>query len=405
MNVPQIKQSEPLSHGRVGQDFTIPPLLKIKWALRRWTLKHLWYRFRLPIRRARWNRNDQRVLKPYLSRSSPIETEFGLQVAIGDFSGSHGLSRAAQYEVERIKDQTPDLCVIDTAQASLPQAIDRVCRDPRPIKTLYLLCSPDNYSKILVYFDPQDISAAHRIGLVVWENNQFPRRWRHSIMALDEIWTPSEFSAAAVRQGTDATIKIRPHQPIVDRTIPAFDRSMFDIPEDVFLGVAIMDIQSCPERKNPWAHVLAWQAAFGDDPKKLLLIKLKTRKKTRIVERELLEIIGTSKNIRVISEDFKPDTVQRFQRMADVYVSLHRAEGYGLNIREFLLLDIPVVATHWSANAEYGPESNNYFGVSFDLIDYQDWLNHYGPAEFQWADPNVEHAAQLLQHVHLLSTR
>jgi hypothetical protein len=85
--------------------------------------------------------------------------------------------------------------------------------------------------------------------------------------------------------------------------------------------------------------------------------------------------------------------------MADVYLSLHRAEAYGLNIREFLEMGTPVVATHWSANTEYGPSFAHYHGVQADLVPYRDWMHHYPDAGFSWADADTDHAARLLRQV------
>ncbi|MFZ3121731.1 MAG: glycosyltransferase [Variovorax sp.] len=166
-----------------------------------------------------------------------------------------------------------------------------------------------------------------------------------------------------------------------------------------FLGIVIMDIKACPERKNPWAHVEAWQKAFGDRADRVLLIKLRCSSATQVVERELREMIGAAGNIRLVQQDFSDAEQVAFQRMADVYLSLHRAEAYGLNIREFLEMGTPAVATHWSANTEYGPDFAHYHGVRAGLVRYRDWMGHYPDADFSWADADTDHAALLLREV------
>ena len=45
-----------------------------------------------------------------------------------------------------------------------------------------------------------------------------------------------------------------------------------------------------------------------------------------------------------------------------------------------------VVATHWSANAEYGPRFANYIGVPFRMTPYRDWTGHYADSDFEWAE-------------------
>jgi hypothetical protein len=67
-------------------------------------------------------------------------------------------------------------------------------------------------------------------------------------------------------------------------------RERLGIKQNVFLGVAIMDIHSCPDRKNPWAHVQAWKEAFKGDMSAILVMKLRVSKRTRIVLTELAEL-------------------------------------------------------------------------------------------------------------------
>jgi hypothetical protein len=93
------------------------------------------------------------------------------------------------------------------------------------------------------------------------------------------------------------------------------------------------------------------------------------------------------------------DEITGFQRLSDVYLSLHAAEGFGLNIFEILSQGIPVVSTDWSANAEFGPRFPNYHGVAFELRPYRDWLNHYPGASFRWAWPDIDDAARKIRAI------
>ena len=162
-------------------------------------------------------------------------------------------------------------------------------------------------------------------------------------------------------------------------------RARLGIDDHTCLGVSIMDICSCPERKNPWAHVRAWKAAFGDDPRFQYVLKIRVGKRTRVVLEELREIIGEASNIRLLTDDLADDEIAALHHAADVFVSLHRAEGFGLNIYEALLLGKPVVAMDWSANAEFGPNFPNYVPVTPRMTEYRDWTRHYSDSGFSWA--------------------
>jgi glycosyltransferase involved in cell wall biosynthesis len=131
-------------------------------------------------------------------------------------------------------------------------------------------------------------------------------------------------------------------------------------------------------------------------------MKLRISKRTRIVSDELRELAKEAPNILFISADLDQLEIAALHRAADVYVSLHRSEGFGLNIYEALLLRKQVVATDWSANAEYGPRFETYNGVPYKLVPYEDWTSAYPDKNFSWAEPDEGRAALLLQNIRCL---
>ena len=369
--------------------------------LRRSSFAHLLHLIGQPLKRWRLGFSNWKVSRPYRrDPATPLLAEDqGCIVAIGDFGGKTGLCRAASYEAAKLRLRYPGLILLSLSPTKAGEAPVTGRNLPQPVSRLYLLCQPNRYRRALKLFHPQQLAGAHRTGLWAWENAVFPGSWRFALRIVDEVWTPSAFSQDAIGAASSLPVVVVPHHVEVDLTIPAAARAAFDVPAKAFLGIAIMDIKACPERKNPWAHVEAWQKAFGSSADHVLLIKVRCSKATRIVEKELQEMIGTAGNIRLLRKDFSDAEQIAFQRMADVYLTLHRAEAYGLNIREFLEMDIPVVATHWSANTEYGPGFAHYHGVRADLVDYRDWMRHYPDSNFRWADADTDHAARLLRQV------
>jgi glycosyltransferase involved in cell wall biosynthesis len=85
------------------------------------------------------------------------------------------------------------------------------------------------------------------------------------------------------------------------------------------------------------------------------------------------------------------------QNAVDGYVSLHRAEGFGLGMAECMYLGKPVIATAYSGNMDFMDEDNSLL-VEYRMVplhegDYMYWRGQ------QWADPNVAHAARLMRQV------
>ena len=77
---------------------------------------------------------------------------------------------------------------------------------------------------------------------------------------------------------------------------------------------------------------------------------------------------------------------------ADSYVSLHRAEGFGLTLAESMVLGKPVVATGYSSNVDFMTSNNSYL-VDYTLTEVGPEAEHY-PANGIWAEPSTEHAAR-----------
>ncbi|WP_339085233.1 glycosyltransferase [Hyphomicrobium sp. ghe19] len=260
-----------------------------------------------------------------------------------------------------------------------------------------ILGQPWDYPRLLAEA-PDWFHDAYRIGLWVWELDQFPGDWKFALDIVHEIWTPSSFSANALRRGTELPIRVVPHA--VDRPeVSPLSRAEFGVRGDQFLGLAIMDLAACPDRKNPLAHVRAWSLAFGNDMSCHLLMKVRFKKNTTFARRELLREIGKARNITLVEQVFSDRDMAAFQRMADVYLSLHRAEGYGLNIHEMLELGVPTLATAWSGNMDYMGRYPHSVPVPYELVPYKDRTFAYQGADLAWAEPDIKFSARALREI------
>jgi glycosyltransferase involved in cell wall biosynthesis len=81
----------------------------------------------------------------------------------------------------------------------------------------------------------------------------------------------------------------------------------------------------------------------------------------------------------------------------DVYVSLHRSEGFGYTLAEAMLLGVPAMATRYSGNLDFMTSENSF------LVDCRETVvrTREGPFETGtlWAEPDVEHAVALLREI------
>ena len=369
-----------------------------RFAWKRWAPGHLFYRLRLGARRRRWLARNVETCRPYLKAPLARLEPGAPTLVLGDLSGRSGLSRASRFQLDEIRGLSDDLTFVDV-HALLADERATISVPGRAFANAFILVQPDAYWRILPLLRPDQLAEAYRVGHWLWETPQFPQAWRFAADLLHEVWTPSIFCRDTFRKGLTLPVRLSHYR--VDVVAPAAEpsRAGLGVPPEAFLGTAIMDIQSCAARKNPWAHVEAWQRAFGADPDKILILKIRFGKRTRVVQRELAAMIGEADNIRILEAEMSDEEVAALQGLSDVYLSLHAAEGYGLNIHEMLTRGVPVVATHWSANAEFGPRFPNYHAVAFELRPYRDWLNHYPGPTFAWAWADIAYAARKLRAI------
>lgn len=84
-------------------------------------------------------------------------------------------------------------------------------------------------------------------------------------------------------------------------------------------------------------------------------------------------------------------------RCIDVYVSLHRSEGFGRNIAEAMLLGKPVIVTAHSGNMDFTLHDNTAL-VPARLRMVREGEYPFGAGQL-WADPDVDIAAELMRRM------
>ncbi|MEO6568602.1 MAG: glycosyltransferase, partial [Opitutaceae bacterium] len=93
----------------------------------------------------------------------------------------------------------------------------------------------------------------------------------------------------------------------------------------------------------------------------------------------------------LLTETLTRREVYELESACDCFVSLHRAEGFGLAVAECMYLGKPVISTNWSATAEF-LNADNGCPVNCRVVALE---RNHGPymKGSRWADPDVEHAA------------
>lgn len=237
----------------------------------------------------------------------------------------------------------------------------------------------------------------YNIGCWFWELERFPERWRGAFELVDEIWVLSRFVRDAVAACTDKPVIVMPLAP-PPPSRPPLPRSLLGLPDDEFVLLTSFDFNSWMTRKNPQAAIAAFRAAFPP-PRRDVRLLLKTINGQRQPQalNALREAIAGDERIELRDGFLDRNGMSALQACCDAYLSLHRAEGFGLHMVECMMLGKPVVATAYSGNLQFMREADGCL-VPYTLIDvgpneYPDWRGQ------RWAEPDIDAAAGHLRRL------
>jgi len=237
------------------------------------------------------------------------------------------------------------------------------------------------------------------VGFWLWELSAFPDRYEPCFDYFDEIWTPSSHCAEALSAVSSIPVRRVP-LPVNMPTEGRHERAHFGIPEGDFALLFAFDFLSFWERKNPLAVIEAFKLAFASDEPVRLVLKSSNSTSPSVDPsgREKLEKSMQGMAVTWLDETLSRQEVRDLFRVCDCYVSLHRAEGFGLTIAEAMAMGKPVVATGYSGNVDFF-NLNNGWPVQYDLVEIDENVGPYD-AGTVWAEPDVAHAAQQMRSVY-----
>jgi glycosyltransferase involved in cell wall biosynthesis len=191
-------------------------------------------------------------------------------------------------------------------------------------------------------------------------------------------------------------VRAVPYSIVLPQALPANSPELVGFPKNKFVFLFIFDLASYAARKNPRGVIRAFQKAFRRDDEALLILKCAHSASDPVGLREMQDAARDA-NILITDAVLGRAQVGALLDAADCYVSLHRAEGFGLTMAEAMLRGKPVIATGYSGNLDFMNAENSYL-VNYQLTPIG---QPYGPyqKDFVWAAPDIEHAAELMRYV------
>ena len=241
------------------------------------------------------------------------------------------------------------------------------------------------------------------IGYWAWELPQAPPAWAKALRYVDEVWCHSDFAAGAIRALAPDGPPVRTVRLPVFAARPAPpDRTRFGLAPDACVVLCVMDLRSTSARKNPLGALAAYSAAQPQpDDRTVLVCKLSGLDSETAAAEAIRQAAALRPDIRLITQSLDEGDMHALVACADVVLSLHRAEGFGLLVAEAAWLGKAVVTTGWSAPLEFlSPQGAALVG--WRPIPVEDDQALYGGAQAPgatWADPDLQDAAGRLREL------
>ena len=332
---------------------------------------------------------------PNKAPQSPLP--FGVNVA-GYIHGEFGTAEGARASIRSL------------AAVNIPTAMNNVdthvhrhedfsfdnISDTNPYKVNLVHVNADQSHEFVNQKGRKYLFDRYNIGYWFWELSRFPEQWHSAFEYFHEIWVASKFTQESIARSSPIPVVKMTFPVKLDENQGVPNRTLFSLPEHKYLFGFMFDYLSLMERKNPFGLIEAFRNAFNQDDEVMLVIKT-INSEYAPEKAALLQEGARGCNVRFIDRHVTPYEMSMLMASFDSFISLHRSEGFGIGMAQAMFLRKPVIATGYSGNMDF-MDHNNSFLVRYKLVELE---KDYGPYEKGnvWADPNLDHAAELMQLV------
>ena len=262
-----------------------------------------------------------------------------------------------------------------------------------------VFCMPgfDTVARIFLKLGDGVFEGHYNIGWWPWEMGVWPKSWTSAFDLVDEVWACSEHSFKMYEKASPKPVIAMPLSASVART-KNFTRKHFGLPERKHLFLYAFDFNSHLVRKNPQALIDAFIRQFAGNRTACLVLKVMNSNSEDAAWKAFQKQLAKNPQIILIDRTLDRAEVLGLIKVCDVYVSPHRAEGFGRTMAEAMLLGKPVVATNYSGNQFY-MNPDHTFPVDYQLVPAKQGDYHFveNSDEAVWAEVSIAHLGTQMQ--------
>ena len=198
-----------------------------------------------------------------------------------------------------------------------------------------------------------------------WETQRWPEAWECMIPLADVLWPASTFTAKALEPFADPKrkpLRVMPMAVHIEEPTQyrrserrRLTRARWGLQDEAVLVITTFDVKSALTRKNPWGSINTFQNAFPSaaNDKVQLVIKALRPSGVDHTWEMLKQKVAQDHRLKVIDNDLKRDDLLALIGACDMFLSLHRSEGFGRGIAEAGILGLRVVTSAWGGNIDF----------------------------------------------------
>lgn len=336
-----------------------------------------------------------RLIAPTLQAPALVEP----YVVVGPFRSSGAVGQAARLTFEALPNINRKAAYADVTSQVV--AVDFEYKAKQPLfdfKTpgsLIVHAQPQYHARILEILGPERLQGRRIIGYWSFEQAEAPPSWHSLRDKVHEIWVPSTYCKNALKEMAGGIpVHVMPH-PLQAPQPSQKDRYDFSLPENALIVYMTFSMDANLTRKNPWCAIEAFKAAFGDNMKYRLVIKVRAANLQHPAFKALAAAVKEMANAQIITSVLSAQDNWALMKCADIILCPSRAEGFGLVQAEAMWLSKPLVCTGFSGVEDFVTAGCARL-IKHTMVPVVDPLGTYTDARQKWAEPDAQHAGQLL---------
>lgn len=306
-------------------------------------------------------------------------------------------------------------------RASVPGELGRLANRPIDYDTVLIHTVPEYFPE---WIDRERPRGRRILGYTVWELDHLPGHWPAILNRLDGVIVPCSFNVEVFRRsGVTVPIHVVPHLSQFEQGAAATDADREALRRRIGGRLAanpfiVYTVGYWSHRKAPYLALDAYRTAFDRSDNVLMIVKTSCKDITRwhrhwrnLFRRRHPSPARTvaewarrhpdAPPVVVIAEESLPDgQMEALHELGDCYISLARAEGWGLGTFEAARAGKPVVTTARGGQLDFlDPEFTALVDYEMVPVCEPAWAASYSPAD-SWALPSVAEAAARLRDVY-----